>query len=197
MSATETTVKKLLLSGKKRSGKSTSADYICKTAVPGAIELAIATPLKEICKAAFLLSDEQLNDEKMKETVDPRWGITPRLMFQRVGDLFRDYLKVVLPELKNQHNIFIENVLMRIKNLENSPSPPPLIVVSDNRILDENDALMALPETKSLRIHRETGDVDSHKSELIAFECTFNIENSGTKEELYSKIDKVLASFSK
>jgi len=189
-------VPKIILSGQKRSGKSTSAGYICKT-IPGTVELAIASPLKEICRTCFLLSEQQINDEKMKETVDPRWGITPRLMFQRVGDLFRDYLHVVLPELKTKNTIFVENVLMRIRSLEESDNPPPMIVVSDNRIADENTALMALPKTKSVRIRRKTGLVDNHKSEQIPFECNFDFDNNGTKDELYQNLDRALSSFNK
>lgn len=71
------------LVGRKQSGKDTFADYLVSQY--GFTKQAFAGPVKEVCRAMFLLTPEQLEDPQQKETVDGRWGLTPRQMMQKVG----------------------------------------------------------------------------------------------------------------
>jgi len=78
------------LCGKKQSGKDTTADWLVKHYMFQ--KRAFADPLKECCQLLFRLTREQVHDPLQKETVDPRWGQTPRRILQRVGtDLFRKH----------------------------------------------------------------------------------------------------------
>ena len=86
--------------GRKSSGKDTSADYLIERY--NYYKVAFGDPVKNVCKQLFLLSNEQLTDHTLKETIDNRWGISPRVMFQRIGTEFgQDYIFRLFPELKN------------------------------------------------------------------------------------------------
>jgi hypothetical protein len=70
------------LLGRSNSGKDTLADYLVKE--KQYVKYSFANPVKEIAKIMFNLSAEQLNGN-LKEVIDDRWGISPRVMFQRIG----------------------------------------------------------------------------------------------------------------
>lgn len=186
-------IPKILLVGPKRVGKTTIMKKIAEL-VPGTVMLALAKPLKDANKAVFLLTDNQLYDEKMKEEVDPRWGVTPRRLMQGVGDLFRNYLPVVLPELKlDKGLIFTQNLYWRLKELDDmKENRPPLIVIEDGRLLDEHTFFKTYPEGLSVQIKRNTGSNDSHISEQISFSCDVTIDNNGSFEDLFYQIDKMV-----
>lgn len=72
------------LVGKKGSGKDTVAHFLAKRYCVE--RTAFAAPLKEAAQVIFGLSDRQVNGTiEDKETVDPRWGLTPREIMQRLG----------------------------------------------------------------------------------------------------------------
>lgn len=72
--------------GRKNAGKDTLADLL--VARRGFKKHALASPLKEACRVLFLLDELQLNDPGQKEMVDDRWGLSPRVMFQKIGTDF-------------------------------------------------------------------------------------------------------------
>lgn len=77
--------------GKKGAGKDTTADYIVRRY--GFVKRAYAAPLKEACKALFSFTESQLEDPIEKETIDKRWGKTPREAMQWLGtDVVRQSL---------------------------------------------------------------------------------------------------------
>ena len=89
----------IALSGKKRSGKDTVADYLVERF--GFVKYGFADPIKEIGKIMFDFSEEQLNTDK-KEEIDKRWGISPR-QFTRDLELIMDssyFLNIFLKYLK-------------------------------------------------------------------------------------------------
>ena len=179
-----------LLSGKKGVGKSTVAVLI-QTLIPGTVELALATPLKNVCRTMFNLTDDQLYDEKSKEIIDERWGISGRVIMQRIGDLFRNYLSVACPDLKLDHTIFIQNLLTRIEQVKKEQNPPA-IIVSDMRMMDEKTILQQLPGAVSIKIIREiAGSSDSHISEAVPFDCDHTIHNNGSLSELVVQVANI------
>ena len=90
--------------GLKNSGKDTVGDYLVSQF--GFTKYAFAHPVKQVCKTIFSLSDEQLEDRTLKEKKDPRWGISPREMFQRVGTDFGQFaIFKIFPELKRLQGI--------------------------------------------------------------------------------------------
>jgi hypothetical protein len=73
------------LLGQKGSGKDTLADYLVNN--KGFVKYSFATPVKNISKILFNLSDEQLYGN-LKEIIDDKLGISPRVIFQRLGTEF-------------------------------------------------------------------------------------------------------------
>jgi hypothetical protein len=70
--------------GPAGSGKSTVAQYLIEKY--GAVRYGFATPLKEMVKRALDFTDEQVyGTQEQKETVDPRYGKSPRWFLQRIG----------------------------------------------------------------------------------------------------------------
>lgn len=184
-------VPKLLFAGCKGTGKTTSTNYI-KNKIPGTVSLTFAKPLKDACQALFLLTDNQLYDEHEKEIVDPRWGVSPRKLFQKIGDLLRYGLPLVLPELKlDQGLIFTQNMYWRLQDEEKKN--PPLLIIEDGRLADEHNFFKTLEKTLSVRIYRNTGSTDQHSSEKINFQCDVNIGNDGSITHLHSALDNILA----
>lgn len=185
----------ILIVGSKFCGKTTAANYI-KTKIPKSVELTFAGPLKKACESIFLLSEKQLHDQEYKKAIDSRWDVTPREIFQKVGDLFRDYLHEVLPKLNlPQGLIFTSNMHHRIKELQESDNPPKLIIISDGRLPDEHNYVKSLKNSYSIRLIRDTMESDSHKSEQINFTTDSIIINNGTLEELYKQIDIIIDKF--
>ena len=172
------------ISGDIGAGKDTSADYLVEK--HGFTKRAFAYPLKQACKELFLLTDEQVYTNKEKP--DERWfGCKPRTMLQYVGsELLRDRLSPIIPELGK--DIFIRNLELWLKE-----HPDINVVVPDVRFVNEIELIERLGG-KVVRIERKVDFVSNHVSETTLrnhkFECV--IENNGTKEELYKKIDELL-----
>jgi hypothetical protein len=74
------------LSGKASSGKTSVANYLAKHY--GYTHLALAIPLKNLCKEHFALTDEQVHG-KLKEVVDERYGVSPRQILINTGRFYR------------------------------------------------------------------------------------------------------------
>lgn len=74
----------IALVGPAGSGKSTAAAYLVERY--GARRYSFAAPLKEIARRALNLTSAQVyGSQADKETVDPRYGFTPRWFLQRLG----------------------------------------------------------------------------------------------------------------
>jgi len=128
--------------GKKHSGKDTIANFLIEKY--GFTKYSFADPLKKGIQAFFNLTDQQLNDQKLKEEIDPRWGVSPRKLFQVIGtDFFQNSIRDFLPELKINNedpknhwvNLFKE---WYYQNLEKK------IVISDVRFLHEINTIKGL-----------------------------------------------------
>lgn len=74
------------LSGRSGAGKDTAAALLVERY--GFERIAIADPLKRVAALAFGLRDEQLWGEE-RNALDERWGTTPRVMYQQLGDGLR------------------------------------------------------------------------------------------------------------
>lgn len=72
----------IAITAPKHSGKNVVSDYLVQKY--GYKEYAFADPIKKACKEIFLFSDEQLYGN-LKETIDDRWGISPREALQVIG----------------------------------------------------------------------------------------------------------------
>lgn len=111
------------LLGPKGAGKSTVADYL--TEHYGAYVYSFASPLKEIIRLAFDMKREQLyGTQEQKETVDPRYNVSPRWLMTRIGT---EGVRQVLGK-----NFWIEQTLRDIGS-----DACELAVVDDVRFLNE------------------------------------------------------------
>ena len=85
------------LTGKKRSGKDTVADYL-KDEV-GFFKYALADPMKKACEEIFYMDESQLWGDR-KEEIDPRYGVTPREIMQVFAtELFQFDIYKKIPNL--------------------------------------------------------------------------------------------------
>ena len=178
--------------GKKYNGKDTIADYLC--ARYGYIKLSYAQPLKDICKILFNFTDEQLYG-KQKETIDERWGTSPRKLFQFIGtDLLRNQLATIIPEIGN--NIWIRCVEEKINSLIKE-NPDTLIVISDVRFQNEIDIIKdKYKDSMIIKVTRNFDDnstTTTHESESIDLLTGFDTEihNNSDLKTLYKKVDNL------
>ena len=72
------------ITGLAGSGKDTAALYL--TSRCGFTRMAFADPVKEAARAIFGLTAEETWNPEYKNKVIPYWDMTPRQMFQRLGD---------------------------------------------------------------------------------------------------------------
>lgn len=178
------------LLAKKQHGKDTMADYLVDHC--GFQKDALAAPLKDMCRTAFLLSDEQLYGDQ-KELVDARYGVSTRQIMQFVGtELFRNQMGKLIPKLGN--NIWVH--LQELRYLEAVNEDPKVrFVVSDIRMPNEVEMIHKLGG-KVIKIVRPELDnnQDQHASEQIDLIEDYDllIENDGTVEEYYKKIDLMM-----
>ena len=180
------------LIGQKQQGKSTFANHIIKEY--GFEEYSFAGSLKEACKIIFCLDDEQMNGS-LKETMDERWGMSPRDMFVEVGtSLFREHL----PSINSNFNEEIgENIW--VKRFEfwyakwNKENPNKNLVVSDVRFMNEARVIKNLGGTL-IGIKGKVHFHEAHITEMLInyCPCKIYIENKGTLEEYYENIDDLM-----
>lgn len=174
------------LTGKKRSGKDTTADYLVEKY--GFEKISFATPLKEICKILFSFSDNQLYGDE-KEEIDKRWDISPRKVFQFIGtNLFRDRMSELIPNIEKNFWVKCTEEILESKLNKN-------IVVTDCRFDNEVNVIKK-HKGYVFRINRENNNIDTHSSEteIENLLVDSDISNDTTKQDLFSKIDKIIHS---
>jgi len=124
------------LTGPRNSGKSTVAKYLCMQY--GFVEVSVAGPLKDVCSVLFgwpltRLNSNDVADKIWKETVDLRFGFSPRFALQKIGtDLFRNGF---------DEEFWCKIAIARITDLLNEGKK---VVVSDVRFDNEARAIRAL-----------------------------------------------------
>ena len=105
----------IAICGAKRSGKDVLASHIVNKY--GYTRLSFAEPLKHIVKLLFDFNDQQVgliegsNDEK--DTLDERWGISPRKALQFVGtEILQNKIQELLPNIKRDYfaNILLSKI---------------------------------------------------------------------------------------
>ena len=123
------------LCGKARAGKDYVARYLSHEF--DFMRLTFASPLKDLVKNLFRMSPEQLEDGVLKNTMDHRYGITPRELLQYLGT---DVLRKMYPNIwtdygMRQYDEWNRNLTMK-KYTKG-------VVFSDVRFVNELDAIRA------------------------------------------------------
>lgn len=174
------------LIGAAGSGKDAVANFL---RVNGYIQITFAKPLKiEIGVGIFGLTPDQVfGSKEAKETVDDRYGKTPREILQVAGMAMRD----ICP------NIWVDKALSTIESF-GGYTDSMSFVVSDVRFLNEVEALKQRG-AKIWRIKRAgsgaRGGVAYHPSEMELAnypDVDLEIDNNGTLEQLGETIDSLL-----
>jgi len=200
------------LSGFIGSGKDTVAAYLVEN--HGFISISYASALKDIVSTLFgwdrtKVEGTTKEDRQWREEVDTWWetkldiqGFTPRVALQKIGtDVFRTHF---------HPSIWIAVIERKIINLR-SQNPNCRIIVTDCRFINEAELIHKLGG-KVFRIVRDSpkeyntmmnaclGDEEAikeckqkgiHPSEynILSFTCNGVIQNDGSLDDLYAKID--------
>jgi len=207
------------ISGKAGSGKDTAADYLVRKKY--FTKISLADPIKRICGEIYGFSYEQLfGPSEMRSKPDERYPtsdgeyLTVRKAAQKVGtDCFRslyedtwvNYLLKTIKQLQSNRylkyspdkgiyeDLDVFDFIGKNKN----------IVTADVRFINEVD-LLKKEKAYLIRIVKDSaglnGESGSHLSETEQNSIPDNkfddiIENNGTLEELYEKIDKVVEKY--
>lgn len=137
------------LLGKAGSGKSTVAKYL--VANHGAKVYSFATPLKLMVQEIFALTDEQIyGTQEQKESVDPRYDLSPRGLLTCTGTAARKYLG---------ESVWLEACLHKIK-----ADNPKLAVIDDVRYVNEATYLSKIGRVVKL-VCPSRQDTGKHPSE--------------------------------
>ena len=124
-------------SGKKGSGKSYFADYLVNNKL--FIKLSFASPLKEITKILFNLSDEDVKDPIKKELINPKFNASPRELMQWLGtDIMREEFN---KKFDYSGSIWIDSVKDKVKTLLDNNKD---VVIDDVRFQNEVDMIHSL-----------------------------------------------------
>ena len=124
-------------SGKKGSGKSFFADYLVNNKL--FIKLSFASPLKEITKILFNLSDEDVKDPIKKELINPKFNASPRELMQWLGtDIMREEFN---KKFNYSGSIWIDSVKDKVKTLLDDNKD---VVIDDVRFQNEVDMIHSL-----------------------------------------------------
>tara|TARA_B100001057_G_C22500241_1_gene813722 strand:+ start:56 stop:634 length:579 start_codon:yes stop_codon:yes gene_type:complete len=179
--------------GKKQSGKDTCGDYLIENY--NFIKYSFADPIKDIVKILFNFSDQQLENQKYKESIDSRWNITPRETLQKIGTEFgQDYIYKLFPNLETQNKV-LWVVLFEIWYSKNKDKN---IVITDVRFPHEVECIKKLGGN-IIKVNRENNleNNDSHISENLIENVSNDkiyktIDNNYTIYDLYSQIDTLI-----
>ncbi len=117
------------LMGPAASGKTTAAKYLIEKY--GGLEYTLAKPLKNILQVAFELSEKQLWGSQLdKETVDPRYNVSPRWLMQHLGT-------------EGFRSVFGEDVWVDYLLQEIEKTSPKTAIIGDVRFDNESKAIRA------------------------------------------------------
>ena len=162
--------------GKARSGKDTAGEYLVDRYK--FLRYSFAQPLKDATKIMFNLTDKQV--EEKDKPAEP-WGRSPRELYQKIGtDIAR--------------NIDV-NVWVKGCDIFKKDNPGRSIVITDVRFSNEafwirqQGGVVIFLESKTRGIYNNT----RHSSEngLTGEDVDAVIENDGTIEALYEKIEEL------
>jgi hypothetical protein len=178
-------IKLLGIAGKKKSGKDLAAKYIqdiLRKKDPSRLTGAVgfADGVKSVAAEALSINRMTFFEDKNKEKlfrIGKDTELTGREILQRVGtELFR----------VGMCDDFWVHRLMKVI----SDQPDFFMVVTDVRFPNEVEAIEAAGGI-IIHLNRETGLTDDHPSETSLDSYTFpcEINNDGTKEELYKELE--------
>jgi hypothetical protein len=178
------------ITGRKRSGKDTIAQYL--TRQWGFKKYALAEPIRICCRIIFGWSENWI--EHHKEEIDAFWGISYRKAAQLIGtDLFRKTLPEIDPVFRivTGDEIWI-NRMRKMCDLDTN------WVVPDVRFQNEASAIRELGGLV-LRVERDDEEWDDHPSETStdSIQADGVVWNDGTKDWLFGQVETLMQAWMK
>lgn len=174
-------------------GKDTMGDHLEKNY--NFEKNAMAKPLKKACQIIFSFNDEQIyGTQEQKETPDPRWGnVTPRKILQTFGsELMRDGMEKIIPGLG-------KDIWIRSAQLAYETSVNKNVVFTDIRFKNEADFIkknngILFKIRRNYWNENRDKEVMNHISEIEKNEIQsdYIIDNNGSLEDFYHKIDEIV-----
>jgi hypothetical protein len=171
--------------GKARAGKDTAAAHMVRQY--GFVRTAFADPLKRAAKEMFGLTHEQTYSDELKEVLIPHWGYSPRQLFQLLGT-------------ESGREVFGEDMWLRrwaidAERIENEGSH---VVVTDVRFANEAEMIrkrggvvVHLIRPMDNGLGRQAFHASERGLEIEAEDVV--IQNNGSLEQLYSRVDLLVA----
>lgn len=180
------------LIGRAGSGKDTVANRL--VAEHGFRAISIAAPLKDAASVLFDIDRHVMDDRQLKETIDLRYGLTPRHLLQHMGT---EYIR----------SQFSEDFL--IKRALQGVSETDKVVITDVRFDNEAHGVMNTPISNAQlwnisadqRLRGETcldEKAAQHVSEQplsLDMYSVLEVDNNGTMDDLYRKVDAMVTTF--
>lgn len=174
--------------GSAGSGKTTAANILQEKRFN---KLSFASPIKKLSLSIGFTENEVYGSEKNKPNL--YWGISAREFMQKFGtELCRDQLPNVIPNM----NINGQSIWLRALEAKLLSRPRTNFVIDDGRFVDE---LKMLKRRKAyiVLMHGRSGSMEQFKNhaserEFERVNPDYNIDNSGTKEQLEMQIDTLL-----
>lgn len=178
----------IVLSGKKKRGKDTFAEFLVDEMVPRCKDvtlIALAEPLKKAARDIFGLSAAQVDSQLAKEIVDDRWGMTPREILQKLGtEVGRTF----------DQDVWVKTGIARIKKALIA-GQTDVVVVPDCRFPNEIERIRDAFADRCLavRIERKLPPTpfDDHPSEVSLDQYDHwddVIDNNGTLDDFHAKV---------
>lgn len=182
----------IMLSGAKRCGKDTVAQFL--SSKYGYHHIKITSKLKDCIKLLFDLNDNDL--EINKEEINETWNTTPRKMMQFIGtEMFQYKIQELLPNIGKK--FWIKSLLNEtlINDLNNNKNYR--IVISDLRFKHEWEEIEKR-NISNIHIRITNNNLnyvkDNHISEKELYEIPYNFEikNNSNFNNLYNSIEDLI-----
>jgi hypothetical protein len=186
------------LVGKKRSGKDTVANVLVNEY--GFVRYGLADPIKVVVKYLFDWNEEHTNGN-LKETIDSKWGISPRQAMQWLGtEAMQLSICQIFPEFEKVigRRFWVRKFVFMYEEQARETGKYLDYVISDVRFpheiyeLDQNHRDIIV-----VKIARTMNDlVDTHESEKYIDSIKPNVvlDNNGTIEDLIKGTKTIMES---
>lgn len=191
------------ISGRKRHGKDMVATYLSRYGVQ---RLAFADKLKQVAMDIWDLSFEQVyGTDTIKEAIDERWGLSPRVLMQRLGtEVGRNihdqtWVRKTISTIKVAQQggaVMLPNFVSRqFERVTFGEGYADRWAVPDCRFPGEAEAIQATGGVVIKIVRPSVVSTDSHASETEVDNVKedYLIVNDGSLADLEAKVLKVAA----
>jgi dephospho-CoA kinase len=174
----------ITVSGKAGAGKDTIADYLINRY--NFTKISLADPIKRMVQDVFALSENTVYDRNEREKPLNQWGgKSVRQFLQLIGtELFRDNI---------DQDIWVKSLYLKIKDSLKEYVIPDVRFPNELNYLKNN---VPKGELISIKVIRAGCDgvvgINNHRSESFELNTDYTIQNNGTVEELYEKIENIM-----